>query len=142
METIKIRAWDGNNKVMIHVIDAIFNEEGEITRITSGYNKKLGYFNYLKIEDIKKDTFKKIIPLLYTGFKDKNNKEIYKKHIIESEKCLAEVVWISGCWELIIYPKDGSQTHGGRLSTYIENYSFEIVGNKFENKDLLNRKNE
>ncbi len=73
----------------------------------------------------------------FTGFLDKLGKKIYEGDILEAETFWAKVDWVDDGWEVSIYPKDGSKEHGGRLSTYVERYELEVIGNVFESKDLL-----
>jgi len=71
-------------------------------------------------------------PDMYTGLKDKDDKEIYGGDIIHGSLVLWEIIFEHGCFI-------GINERGVKLELHnIENR--EIIGNKFDNPDLLEEK--
>lgn len=74
--------------------------------------------------------------LQYTGFKDKHDKEIYEGDIIK---------WTGGLnlgnLEVFFNKKRGAWQYGDSPLLPIDMENCEIIGNRFENPDLLNIKN-
>lgn len=108
MGILKFRAWDVVNKQMISQAD-----------ITVKISELIGYHGNLEI-------------MQFTGAFDYNKKEIYEGDIIK-EGCnglVGVVVWDS---ELGTYKLDGYGDY------YIEAASieWEVIGNKYENPELL-----
>ena len=142
---IKTRFWDVNNKTMITFAPHIFiNSEGIIW-----INKRDGFEgqdNLISTNDL--------IPLRFTGLKDKNGTEIYEGDIIQV--CLSEVYKKHKCvvtigWQIM-------DINGGEYSTnyygsgytpidknicveegWYEYYIVEKIGNIYENSNLLEK---
>jgi len=78
-------------------------------------------------------TKQKIILQQYTGLKDRNGKEIYEGDIIECEYGLGQVVFEEGMFILggKKYPK------GMNITSELNEIDSEIIGNIYENKELL-----
>jgi len=85
---------------------------------------------------------KEIIELQYTGFKDKNNKEIYEGDIVEINNKLLEIIY-SDCIAGFGTQRDGFyfQYRLNNKGAFMgnKNYSIKIVGNIYENPELLKR---
>ena len=110
MREIKFRAWDKINKNMI------YDRTGTIDQTFFAYN----------------DLPKGWELMQYTGLKDKNGKEIYEGDIckIEQLEGLHKVVWSGiGFW---FKRCDDGELFAPR------SYLIEIIGNVYENPEVLN----
>jgi uncharacterized phage protein (TIGR01671 family) len=68
----------------------------------------------------------------YTGFKDKNKKEIYKSDLVKIDGLVCEVEWYGGAWVVHYFM--------GERYTYLSHFDetdIEVIGNTYQNKELL-----
>ena len=124
MREIKYRAWDGHEIFNVDVL-AI----GACTWDCPDYGKRgvsLAYQSFIKVTE-------------YTGLNDKNGKEIYEGDIVDSwagpdviGTYLREVVRAEGEPKLEFNPSSGN------ILCKKNEYLFEIIGNIYEDRGLLN----
>ena len=134
MREIKFRAWDKCAEFMLysdkHTDDYFFEfYAGKI----GAYGITLGASTIY--EPPQPETYELSEIMQYTGLKDRNGKEIYESDIVFIDNDKFEVIWnkkraryaLKSCFD-------------GKLYTYLwggEFGSIEIIGNIYENKELL-----
>jgi uncharacterized phage protein (TIGR01671 family) len=125
MREIKFRAWDKKENKMQQVVQILYGHEA------SNYPLSVDFFR-----SVKSRLIKDIELMQYTGLKDKNGKEIYEGDIVmiydarESES-------FPMFSEKVIFEKGKFMTEGEFDLYDTDNYSYELIGNIFENKELL-----
>lgn len=120
---IKFRAWDKENEEMYDVA-MIDVETGEVayTDHPTGYNA---------------DALLEQVELMqYTGLKDKNGKEIYEGDVIKAESRLWQADFKDGCFVGV----DFKNVAWDELVN-IGYGETEVIGNIYENPELLNNEN-
>lgn len=120
MREIKFRAW--------------YN--GQMHDVTGYWWEEMGYNSHDLNEGFDH-------PLMqFTGLKDKNGVEIYEGDIVEHRNFIKELLGIYevqwGQFGFTLFDPTSPNT----LSHYISPDLLEVVGNVYENKDLLEAKNE
>lgn len=127
MRIIKFRAWDGWSMIMNIAIGRHFGD------IKNACN------TVIQIDD--GDTWvleeqQSLVPMQYTGLKDKNDVEIYEGDICDFEfvtgNCNCEIIFANGAFGI-------NRNFGsfGPLSSFLLN-CVSVVGNIYENPELLN----
>ena len=111
---IKFRFWDGYEFFYSPSLIGIQEDYEDIETID-------GLLNH-----------KEFIAQQYTGCFDRNNKEIYVGDIVSHKGYNGVVSFFAGMF-IIDYP---DQTDSGPIG-FLQILDMEVVGNKFENKDLL-----
>ena len=122
MREIKFRAWDKVCREMF------YNSE-----LANGDMMVICLDGEIQLSD--DDTYKPddFILMQYTGLKDKNGKEIYERDITKDPDGNAfEVIWNKGAASFELQNKT---SHFLFVQRYID--MFEVIGNTYENPDLL-----
>jgi len=124
MREIRFRAWDKIDKKM-HKVSMLnptseYGEKYSTVYFEEKTNSNDGHRNYAEIELMQ-----------YAGLKDKNGKEIYEGDIVKGtkgQKGKSEVSYKNCIWQPF-----------GYLEIY-DGKEFEIIGNIYENPELLEDK--
>ena len=121
MREIKFRAWDKEKKIMREVlgIDILHKEI---------------FFSNEDVDCYEHTDFKDIELMQYTGLKDKNGKEIYEGDIVKFLNGIFEVIW---CNEKASFMLKNKEYKEFLNFIYENNNGMEIVGNIYENPELL-----
>ena len=141
---IKFRAWDRKEKRMIY-----FKEwrEGDDYYVISLLIDNTGW-SVWKIKEYSQDlkerellvNHKTGILLQYTGLHDKNGKEIYEGDIISVVGDKFVVLWVGCGFQFIdIWTNAKSIKSEEILEFYNKGVSIEVIGNIFENPNLLEK---
>lgn len=121
---IKFRAWLKEERKMVNV-ETLF----------IGINRLC--FGNSKTEDLFFRDFEEVELMQYTGFKDKNGKEIYENDLISCNKHKNIVVFFeSGCFK-VKYLRNSTTTITCTLNSFLEKYKCKISGNIYEHPELL-----
>ena len=119
----KFRAWDKETKTMIDVSLINFEEHSILG----------GYWEFGQTESIK---FDEIELMQSTGLKDKNGKEIFEGDILKSNKYITSVFYERGAY-CVKFSRTPNTTVTMNVISFIEKYKTKIIGNIYENPELL-----
>lgn len=117
----KFRAWDKLNNEM-SVVEQINFNRGEFESIGYGISslREAG----------------KIELMQSTGLKDKNGKEIFEGDILKSNKYITSVFYERGAY-CVKFSRTPNTTVTMNVISFIEKYKTKIIGNIYENPELL-----
>lgn len=137
---IKFRAWDTvNRKMYVSELESIaFAKNGKPANVSiSGFSKSL-----MVIGEVPQ-----IILLQFTGLMDKNGKEIYEGDVVRYEDdTKIAVVEIHPIYGLVLRMDNKNPTPTYELHDVIHNAAFfagfEVIGNIYENPELIQNHDE
>lgn len=117
----KFRAWDKLNNEM-SVVEQINFNRGEFESIGYGVSS-------LREAD-------KIELMQSTGLKDKNGKEIFEGDILKSNNYITSVFYEKGSY-CVKFRRTTNTTVTMNVISFIEKYKTKVIGNIYENPELL-----
>lgn len=130
MRELKFRAWDDEAKKM-YTPEAL--EQPEIEDKTRKTIYSYLSFGVLYIYDFRGDEPVEFVPMQFTGWFDKNTKEIYEGDVVELDGALHQVIWSDEIAGFVILSHEGLVMMGGEhLGDVIE-----VVGNIYEDPGLV-----
>jgi len=129
MREIKFRVWDKKEKRMMY--------PDELIAISPTGNEKL---NYARLGSNGDYLWDKGVLLQYTGLKDKNKEEVYDTDIIKIDNSILEVVKVDGGFIV----RGINIEYENNIIDEWKRYRDKIIklGNKYENPELLEAKDE
>lgn len=160
MREIKLRAWDAKNKRMGKVLRMTFATcaFNDMRPVCSTAWISFGKNTYEPMEELSIEPYvdegrwgnngmDTCILMQYTGLKDKNGKEIFAGDILKDETTHPlEIIWCDCGWAFKWFDngtlyKEQITTDSDDFDTQIGQFRYlEIIGNWFENSELLEDK--
>ena len=127
----KFRAWHNELGRMMSISDMWFNVDslGEIGLNDAVMN------DYITVSP------DEIELMQSTGLKDKNGKEIFEGDILKSNKYITSVFYERGAY-CVKFSRTPNTTVTMNVISFIEKYKTKIIGNIYENPELLEVKSE
>ena len=120
----KFRAWMKQYEKMDNDIGEMYFEDGE--------------FKYIGDDVHYKRLPEHVILMQSTGLKDKNGKEIFEGDIVDYKGRKAVIKWHGSYASFIYRFVDGLQERVSEWHPlFLAYYHFEVIGNIYENKELL-----
>lgn len=129
----RFRAWLKKKKKMVATDDLvnISFEDEEICVQTLYFEEGL-----ISERDLDYYEFDEIELMQSTGFFDKNNKEIFEGDILKSNKYITSVFYERGAY-CVKFRRTTNTTVTMNVISFIEKYKTKVIGNIYENKELL-----
>lgn len=151
MREIKFRAWDREYEKMTYFDDEDYEYKPPLVfRLDQVFKKDDNYDDYEDFEY--NDITDKVEIMQYTGLHDENGKEIYEGDIIEFSYDMfvgnfdtfvakGKVVFEEGAFYVEAFENERTTEGEAYLLYSINLDTIEVIGNIYENKELLNETN-
>ena len=123
--TPKFRAWDTTKKEMFKDTFAI-TESGQVVVVEQ--EDVMSPPDYVFVDHL--------VIMQSTGIKDKNGKEIFEGDILKSNKYITSVFYERGAYR-VKFRRTPNTTVIMDVISFIEKYKTKIIGNVYENQELL-----
>ncbi len=137
MRTIKFRAWDKEYEKMTYFDDEDYEYNPPLVfRLDQVFKKNSNYDDYEDFEY--NDITDKVEVMQYTGLHDKNGKEIYERDIVKSFFVDTDEAGNEIYKYYIIEVKYDEVLCSYKIDKFM---NLEVIGNIYENKELLNETN-
>lgn len=118
----KFRMWNKITSKM-HSVDGLYFDSEEVQ-----YKDEVDVLRFIK--------FGNTILMQSTGIKDKNGMEIFEGDILKSNKYITSVFYERGAY-CVKFCRTPNTTVTMNVISFIEKYKTKIVGNIYENPELL-----
>lgn len=144
MNEIDIRIWDKKDQEMYYDVLTELGENEMCSDDMSCWSVAYA---------LQKANTKRVVGMLYTGHKDKHGKKLYKGDIVKS-RTLDEKLWghdfsnyeIGTNYGSFCFIRDGRPVRQWKDGTHdwysienIESFEIEVIGNVYENPELLEK---
>lgn len=151
MRNIKFRAWDKDYEKMTYFDDEDYEYKPPfVFRLDQVFKKDNNYDDYEDFEY--NDITDKVEIMQYTGLHDKNGKEIYEGDIIEFSYDMfignfdtfvakGKIVFEEGAFYVEVFENERTTEDEAYLLYSINLDTIEVIGNIYENEELLNETN-
>ena len=126
----KFRAWHKTWEEMGWIARIRYKKSGEIARLSFRRNIYDGniYGGLVNLDEIEL--------MQSTGLKDKNGKEIFEGDILKSNKYITSVFYERGAY-CVKFCRTTNTTVTMNVISFIEKYKTKVIGNIYENPELL-----
>lgn len=121
--TLKFRAWDKETQTMLDVSLIDFKKS-----VLIGEHWEFGETNFINFDEIEL--------MQSTGLFDKNGREIFEGDILKNNKYITSVFYENGAY-CVKFRRTPNTTVTMNVISFIEKYKTRIVGNIYENPELL-----
>ena len=141
---IKFRLWDKENKIMVLSDDQILGEGASFDIGSDGsthciYNRSF-YPNIKDKTELAHANSSECILMQFTGLHDKEGKDIYEFDIVTDEQHKHIVEWEEEIAKFQATVLKRYLRCGCTIKGLIFSNQFTIIGNKFENPELIKKK--